>query len=449
MEEATLFNTMEGGTLNQGGSNSSLREDYGADGGPANTFMPANHLSAGNLVMQNTGGDHIDMSSKTSNYYIYNKPSPDSGRRAQSSGLRIDTSPDTHLTSSKAENTPPEISLIDVFAAFSRLVSWIFKAQQLQESSHCDTSTPETPVRAIDVKDLPLSLKPALGTPTPAEIYVCDLMCSGHGLPCWDPRPRQDELQPAGIVPGDVGTYSVDDGFKKLFNLWDVEDIIRGIATTYCEGTYEPLGGTSKIKPELGAGTIIAPGADCRSPTPPLEGQGGVVHEFRFPSSAGGILAVLSAANIEITDDKEAMRTYITQYAEALYTHARGTRRAKPGESLYFVTGSIKNDLWARAAYQESRAHGPHHVRLLRLSRRTGSFSQNRPSSAYQWKEQPAATYPHHDDSGIEGPENPNTLPSRLQTGIFSSTCRSNGGGFSCVRLKVFGAGKPKVSGPD
>jgi hypothetical protein len=140
---------MEGGTLNQGGSNSSLREDYGADGGPANTFMPANHLSAGNLVMQNTGGDHIDMSSKTSNYYIINKPSPDSGRRAQSSGLRIDTSPDTHLTSSKAENTPPEISLLDVFAAFSRLVSWIFKAQQLQESSHCDTSTPETPVRAV------------------------------------------------------------------------------------------------------------------------------------------------------------------------------------------------------------------------------------------------------------------------------------------------------------
>lgn len=45
-----------------------------------------------------------------------------------------------------------------------------------------------------------------------------------EGLPCWRPRPSTEAQ---GIVAGDVGRFSLVDGFQKLFNVWDEE--IRGI----------------------------------------------------------------------------------------------------------------------------------------------------------------------------------------------------------------------------
>lgn len=40
------------------------------------------------------------------------------------------------------------------------------------------------------------------------------------------------EQQPNGVVPGDVGTYTPEDGFQRTFNLWDDHCIIRKIAET-------------------------------------------------------------------------------------------------------------------------------------------------------------------------------------------------------------------------
>lgn len=97
------------------------------------------------------------------------------------------------------------------------------------------------------------------------------------------------------------------------------------------------------------------------------------------------------------------MESYINQHVEVIYRHCH--RRLGAKDSLYIITGCIKTDLWALAAYQEMEGDGSHHNRLLQLSRAAASVP-NRPSSAYHWTQQPAATYPNHDDSGVEGLKN-------------------------------------------
>ena len=54
---------------------------------------------------------------------------------------------------------------------------------------------------------------------TNAEIYTRSMLRADAGLPCWHPEPRS----PAGIVPGDVGTFDLMDGFIKIFNIWEDE----------------------------------------------------------------------------------------------------------------------------------------------------------------------------------------------------------------------------------
>lgn len=54
-----------------------------------------------------------------------------------------------------------------------------------------------------------------------AEAYVRCMLSSGKGLACWKPGPRHPIKDGEGIVPGDVGKYTVEGGFKKIFNLWE------------------------------------------------------------------------------------------------------------------------------------------------------------------------------------------------------------------------------------
>lgn len=62
---------------------------------------------------------------------------------------------------------------------------------------------------------------------TSAEVYVRSLsMASNIGLPCWQPEPSA-LFKADGVLPGDVGTFSAEDGFKKIFNLWDDAKSIR------------------------------------------------------------------------------------------------------------------------------------------------------------------------------------------------------------------------------
>ena len=67
------------------------------------------------------------------------------------------------------------------------------------------------------------------------EAYVHGMLeqHGSFGLACWEPRSfKPVEFSPHGIIPGDVGTYTTENGFVKGFNLWDDMHIIREIAQT-------------------------------------------------------------------------------------------------------------------------------------------------------------------------------------------------------------------------
>ena len=49
----------------------------------------------------------------------------------------------------------------------------------------------------------------------------------GLGLACWKPGPQGRIVRRQGSIPGDVGTFSPEGGFKRLFNIWDDEDALR------------------------------------------------------------------------------------------------------------------------------------------------------------------------------------------------------------------------------
>ena len=90
---------------------------------------------------------------------------------------------------------------------------------------------------------------------TNAEIYTRSMLCCSEGLPCWRPQPRKP-IGPRGIIPGDVGTFDLTYGFKKIFNLWEDEcaggwdlpakEIIR--SDHFAEGHTIASGTSSKIR---------------------------------------------------------------------------------------------------------------------------------------------------------------------------------------------------------
>lgn len=77
------------------------------------------------------------------------------------------------------------------------------------------------------------------------------------------------------------------------------------------------------------------------------------MYEFRrdCTTQPGALLALTSSANKEETNDPIAMEEYIKQNAEVIYRHASSFRTIGEKESLYIITGSIKSDSWAMAAY--------------------------------------------------------------------------------------------------
>lgn len=58
------------------------------------------------------------------------------------------------------------------------------------------------------------------------HVYIRSMLTSGRGLASWNPRPRKPAGE-RGLVPGDVGTFHVVRGLKKLFNLFEDAESIR------------------------------------------------------------------------------------------------------------------------------------------------------------------------------------------------------------------------------
>ena len=104
------------------------------------------------------------------------------------------------------------------------------------------------------------------------EIYVRTLLVEGHGLPCWEPRPLYPQTQPLGVVPGDVGTYTAESGFRRSFNLFDDAAIIHGITQqTHAILASEYIDPRQKLshKPDIfKKGDVYAHGSSMEPPSP-------------------------------------------------------------------------------------------------------------------------------------------------------------------------------------
>ena len=68
---------------------------------------------------------------------------------------------------------------------------------------------------------------------TNAEIYTRGMLRAEAGLPCWHPEPRSP-VGDRGIVPGDVGTFDLMDGFAKIFNIWEDESFAYQLPPNEC-----------------------------------------------------------------------------------------------------------------------------------------------------------------------------------------------------------------------
>jgi hypothetical protein len=74
---------------------------------------------------------------------------------------------------------------------------------------------------------------------TTPDIYVFHMLRSGKGLPCWQPRPWKPLAGESGTILGDVGIYTAERGFKRLFNVWDDDEAVLRTGQRYSEADYE------------------------------------------------------------------------------------------------------------------------------------------------------------------------------------------------------------------
>ncbi|RXW14961.1 hypothetical protein EST38_g10889 [Candolleomyces aberdarensis] len=75
--------------------------------------------------------------------------------------------------------------------------------------------------------------------------------------------------------------------------------------------------------------------------------------EFRMLEPQGAVLALTSSADLEELESHVELRNFIIDHAAPLYEYANGIRKLDDDESLYIVTGCVKSDSWALAAYND------------------------------------------------------------------------------------------------
>jgi hypothetical protein len=92
---------------------------------------------------------------------------------------------------------------------------------------------------------------------TNAEIYVRGMLRCRKGLACWHPRPRQPFVGEGGVVPGDVGTFDLTDGFKKIFNIWEDDAFLRRLGMPGVESQLPPKNAALHLDELVGGHTIV------------------------------------------------------------------------------------------------------------------------------------------------------------------------------------------------
>ncbi|KAF6759338.1 hypothetical protein DFP72DRAFT_133166 [Ephemerocybe angulata] len=209
--------------------------------------------------------------------------------------------------------------------------------------------------------------------PTMPQVYVYHMLRAGKGLACWEPEPffSPSSEDVKGTVPGDVGSYTPEGGFKKIFNLWDDERSLKVMARTlYQENYTSPPNGLTQRR---GAqkGYTVARGAVAEVHES-LSGESIEGFEFKCQDQEGAVLVSISEATLEEVYDSAMMHDHICKHAELIYKYADQIRRIGHDTSLYIVTGCIKASDWGLAAFQESMTHPDNVLKLAK--RRNGTY---------------------------------------------------------------------------
>lgn len=97
---------------------------------------------------------------------------------------------------------------------------------------------------------------------TQSEVYIRSMLTSGKGLASWRPGPPDGVAGRRGVVPGDVGTFRANDGFQRIFNLWEDQDAIRS-SGIFGETYTPPKMDAVTHKGDLSAGDTIARGTSA------------------------------------------------------------------------------------------------------------------------------------------------------------------------------------------
>lgn len=93
-----------------------------------------------------------------------------------------------------------------------------------------------------------------------------------------------------------------------------------------------------------------------------------------------------SAGRLEELDESDGidLQEFISQFAGLLYRYANGIRPIKNEEALYIVTGCIKSESWALAAFRDPVLHPQHVPRLVKLS--GGPVDNSAQNTIYGWR---------------------------------------------------------------
>ncbi|KAJ3535850.1 hypothetical protein NMY22_g6296 [Coprinellus aureogranulatus] len=166
---------------------------------------------------------------------------------------------------------------------------------------------------------------------TTPQVYVRSMLKAGEGLACWRPRPVVPHCGPKGVVPGDVGTYSADGGFKKIFNIWEDENKICPIDLSGSD-VFRLPSRVIAVDPEaIPQGFTITEGVDS-SENYMITTQGslpGLIrsnssYEFRcWPDAQqGAIFVATTSAEREELLNYAGLREYILRHPLHIYLHA-------------------------------------------------------------------------------------------------------------------------------
>ncbi|KAJ2914943.1 hypothetical protein MD484_g5495, partial [Candolleomyces efflorescens] len=190
-----------------------------------------------------------------------------------------------------------------------------------------------------------------------------------------------DDPQAAGSTSAQANQPARDDrpddsDYDLLFNIWDAE---YGASGQLPHKTIRP------IVDHFPEGHTIANGA-CSDVRRSQSSDKEHFDQFEFTclNEQGAILALTTSADLENLDDPDLLRVFLTHNAGRLYEQASSMKQ-RSVESLYIVTGCVKSESWALAAYRDAPA-----CQALRLDKR---FSDRNTSTdkgkLYDWKMRP------------------------------------------------------------